>query len=217
MKKKKFSGALSILLSGLLLSGCTGQTLGSVLGVGSGIVREEERETGCLFITEEQGAALQGSQPPEDIPENEDKTEPETIAVYVCGYVNEAGVCFLPEGARLYQAVEAAGGFSAEAACERVNLAARVADGCRVYIPGLQEEAVPGELEVMGSPAGGRVNINTAGKAELMNLPGVGESKAEAIISYRRDNGKFTAPEDIMKVPGIKDKAFEKLREYIGV
>ena len=152
--------------------------------------------------------------------ETKNESESETIAVYLCGYVNSPGVCFLEKGARLFEAVEAAGGLSEGASEWRVNLAAEVNDGSMVYIPGSgEDDALKQDQALLAASGGtgGKVNLNTAGKTELMNLPGIGEAKAEAIIEYRDREGHFTAPEDIMKVPGIKEGAFEKLREYISV
>lgn len=134
------------------------------------------------------------------------------ICVHICGAVKAPGVYFLSEGARVFEVVEMAGGLLDEAAEEYVNLADHVSDGLQVYIPFEGED-----LPAMKEQQDGLVNINTAGSGELMTLPGIGQTKAEAIISYREQNGPFLVPEDIKNVAGIKDNTFEKIKEYIKV
>lgn len=171
--------------------------------------------------------------------------EMSTLFVHICGEVVKPGVYELPEGSRIFDAVEAAGGFTQEAYESYVNLAQVLADGWKVEIP----KAGTGTTEVLGAPktpgngaeavchagpgsmagitgnsadmgggAGdGLVDINTATKQELCTLPGVGESRAESIISYREKNGGFGRIEDIMKVEGIKEGMFSKMRDKICV
>lgn len=139
--------------------------------------------------------------------------DPAEIYVYVCGAVMTPGVVRLAVGSRAEQALQAAGGFAAEAQTDYVNLAARVTDGEKLYFP-TKEEAV--ELErTAGAQSEGKVNINTADVQVLCTLSGIGPAKAGDIIAYREKNGDFQAPEDLMKVPGIKENAFEKLRDKI--
>jgi len=133
------------------------------------------------------------------------------IYVYVCGAVMNPGVYALQEGSRVFEAVQAAGGFSADAAEEAVNHAEILQDEMRLYVPTKAEQEA--QLEVESS----KVNINTASKAELMELPGVGEAKAAQIISFREKNGAFKQIEDIMSISGIKEGLFEKIKEYITV
>lgn len=142
--------------------------------------------------------------------------EPEPgIAVYVCGQVVCPGVVYLDAGARAVDAVEAAGGFAEEADTEYVNLAAHVSDGEKLYIPDLQEGLMLREREE--ELLAGLVNINTADKELLMTLPGIGESKALDIIAYREKQGVFERAEDLMKVSGIKESLFLKVKERIVV
>ena len=137
------------------------------------------------------------------------------IAVYVCGQVVNPGVVYLPEDARVVDAVEAAGGLTSSADAEYINLAAKVTDGEKLYIPDLQEGEVLRKQEQELSL--GYVNINTADKELLMTLPGVGESKAQDIVDYRREHGSFSVKEDIMKISGIKESLYEKIKDKIVV
>ncbi len=137
------------------------------------------------------------------------------ICVYVCGAVVNPGVVRLPEDSRAEDALLAAGGFSEEARTDYVNLAARVSDGEKLYIPDRQEaEAL---LSSADAQASGLVNINTADAALLCTLPGIGESRARDIIAYREENGAFQSAEDIMKVSGIKESTYEKLSSRITI
>lgn len=142
---------------------------------------------------------------------SEKAAESEGIIVYVCGAVRVPGVYELSTGERVSSAVELAGGLKQDAASESINLAARLSDGERIYIPYIGEDITPEQDETLG---GGKIDINSAGKDELMTLAGIGSAKADAIIKYR-DSSPFTSIEDIMKVPGIKEGAFEKIKEQI--
>lgn len=149
--------------------------------------------------------------------------EPAVCFVHICGAVKEPGVYELSEGSRVYQAVRMAGGFLAEADESFLNLAAVIEDGMKITVL-TKEEAekaresntvpFPGDIE---GPKEGKVNINTAGRDELMTLKGIGESRADEIIAYRKSRGRFEKIEDIMQVPGIKDGAFQKIKDDITV
>ena len=140
---------------------------------------------------------------------------PRQIAVYVCGQVLHPGVVYLDEDARAVDAVEAAGGLTETADAEYINLAARIADGEKLYIPDMQEGQ---ELRAREEEAAaGLVNINTADRERLMTLPGIGESKAQDIIAYREKHGDFVSIEELMNISGIKESLFEKIREKIVV
>jgi competence protein ComEA len=133
------------------------------------------------------------------------------IYVYVCGCVNNPGVIGVKEGSRIVDVIAKAGGMTEEADVNALNQAEPVVDGQKVYVP------IKGE-EVSNSSSGqGKVNINTASKDELMTLPGIGESKASDIINYRDSAGGFQTIEDIMQISGIKEAAFEKIKDYIKV
>lgn len=150
-----------------------------------------------------------------------------SLMVHVCGEVLSPGVYEFPEGSRIYEAVEAAGGFTEEAAPEAVNLAALLQDGVQIRIYSKEEaQTLPaGSAAWAGNGTGiktseetsGLINLNTATREELMTLSGIGESRAEDIIRYREENGGFRKIEDIMKVPGIKEAGFQKIKDRITV
>lgn len=141
----------------------------------------------------------------------EEPEAPRQICVHVCGQVRRPGVVMLPEGSRAWEAVEAAGGLSGVAHEAAVNLAAVLRDGEKLYIPAQGEN--PGD----DGETSGLVNLNTADSAGLQTLPGIGESRAADILSYREKHGGFQSPEEIMRVPGIKESTYEKIRDKITV
>ena len=153
-----------------------------------------------------------------------DSTQPSAAMVYVhvCGEVGQPGVYGLPEGSRVYEAVEAAGGIMDGGAADYLNLAETLRDGMKLEVP---SESQVKEWEAQGiKPAAdpeaktrSMVNLNTATREELMSLRGIGESRAEDIIRYRETYGGFQSIEDIMNVSGIKDAAFEKIKDSITV
>lgn len=139
------------------------------------------------------------------------------IYVHICGAVINPGVYQVPAGTRVYQALELAGGSSDDAYLSGINLADKLADGQKVYIPAEGENA-EGILSIdSGGVQSVMININTASEAELMTLPGIGQSRAKDIINYRVKNGLFESINDIMKVSGIKEAAFEKIKDLIKV
>ena len=161
--------------------------------------------------------------------ENIETNDSQSFVVYVAGYVNNPGVYELKEGSRIIDAIDSAGGYSKEAYENYLNLASLIADGQMIYVPS-EEEVSQGNVEsiagnggtsgigVNGNNAGnsgGLVNINSASKEELMTLPGIGESKADKIIAYREENGRFSTPEGIMEISGIKDGLYNKIKDKI--
>ncbi len=144
-----------------------------------------------------------------------------TIMVDVAGAVVNPSVVELPEGSRVFEAVEKAGGLTAEGDTGAINQAEILSDGQKIYIPTKQEmkdaENNGGFSVSSGSGKQGLININTANSAALQELPGVGPATAEKIISYRSENGKFKSIEDLKNVSGIGDKTFEKMKSKITV
>jgi len=139
----------------------------------------------------------------------------ESICVYICGAVTNPGVYKLDEGKRICDGIAAAGGVLEDAAAEELNQAEYLTDGQMIHVP-TKEEAKQKE-DAQGSREDGRININHADIEELMTLPGIGESKAEAIISYREEHGNYQSTEDIMNISGIKEKVYSKIKESITV
>ena len=146
--------------------------------------------------------------------ETEIPEEDRCVVVFVSGAVGSPGVYELPEGARVFEAVEMAGGFLPEAQTDAVNLAAFVQDGSQIRIP-KEGEPVP---ETGQDPGGQeKVNLNTADRTALMTLHGIGEAKAEAIIAYRNEHGAFGSIEEILRVNGIKESTFQSIKNDITV
>ena len=160
-----------------------------------------------------------------EMDEAQESAPEETVQVYICGAVASPGVYTLPGGSRVVQAVEAAGGFLPDAEEKILNLARKIEDGEQITV-WTREEAE--NMEITETPqqntggteqasGSGKVNLNMAGKEELMTLSGIGESRADAIIAYREANGPFGSIEEIMNIEGIKEKMFEKIRGSIEV
>jgi len=137
--------------------------------------------------------------------------------VYVTGAVRRPGVVAVAAGARVEDAVRAAGGPADEADLERINLAAPLFDGQHLRVPAVGESlAVTDE----GDPSPGMarpININSATLEELDTLPGIGEVTAAKIVDYRRQHGPFRTIEQIMDVSGIGEAKFEAIRALITV
>ncbi|WBM80172.1 helix-hairpin-helix domain-containing protein [Cryobacterium breve] len=151
------------------------------------------------------------------------------ILVHVLGAVLRPGLFELPVGARVVDAVSAAGGFTAAADPAGTNLARPLADGEQVYLPAIGE-TVPGGAGGTGGTGGSgagsgggaglpavKVNLNRATAAELDALPRIGPAMAQRIVDYRSANGPFASVEDLRNVTGIGDKTFEALKDLVTV
>lgn len=147
-----------------------------------------------------------------------DEAAPEALVVHVDGAVAVPGVYELGAGARVNDAVLAAGGLVEGADTSSLNLAAPLADGEKVHVPREGETLAPGVSDEAADDATtGPINLNAATAEELDALPGVGEATARAIVEDREANGPFTTPEDLMRVSGIGEKKFERIRGLVCV
>ena len=148
------------------------------------------------------------------------------VYVDVDGAVASPGVYRLQDGARVSQAIDAAGGLTAEADVTGLNRASKVTDGQKIYVPTVGEQqaalaaggADGGAAAASGTGASsGLVNINTASAAELQTLSGIGPSMAQSIIDERTQNGAFASVDDLMRVSGIGEKKLAKIKDCICV
>jgi len=144
------------------------------------------------------------------------------VVVHVAGAVARPGVVRLAGGGRVTDAVAAAGGPAADADLNQVNLAAKVGDGDRIYVPRRGEAPPPAPS--VGATAGASgsahpspVNLNTAGPEQLDALPGVGPATAKAIVDYRTRHGRFRAVDDLLSVPGIGPAKLATLKPLVRV
>lgn len=141
----------------------------------------------------------------------------ESVFVHVSGAVRSPGLYVLSSGARVLDAVAAAGGFADDAAPNAVNLARPVGDGEQLVVP-TAAEADARAAEGAGAPAGdGRVDLNTADAAELDTLPRVGPAMAQRILDWREQNGRFTSVDDLLAIPGVGPKMLAALRDLVTV
>lgn len=219
------ASAFTLMLTGVLLC--------AVLLAGCGRNGDEVLLSG----TSDTGRTVSDRSDTAEDSEGSTKETASVVYVYVCGAVNHEGVYFLEEGDRVYKAIELAGGFRDDADTTVLNQAGIVTDGEMIRVPTVEEavrlrengQEVSGSVALgtgqtgqIGGQNGGtdsgetrKVNINTAASEELQTLPGVGSAKAAQIIAYREENGAFSEIEDIMKVPGIKQGSYEKLKDRI--
>ncbi len=199
--------------------------------------QEEQEETGIMELEpeeiEETGQEDRETAPAPAGEETGEDTGEDTsdIFVHVCGQVMDPGVYELEAGSRVFEALEAAGGLTPEAAGEYLNQARILEDGQQVYVPSLEEAREGSQLwqasaanpdaensgAISGGASEGKVNVNQATREELMTLTGIGEVKAEAIIKYREEHGSFGSIEELKEVDGIKDGTFQKIRDDITV
>lgn len=161
----------------------------------------------------------------------------DTILVHISGAVNKEGIVELKTNSRISDAIDKAEGIKENASIEDINLAYKLEDGMKIHIPTKQEkeneekygnttqEAIITSSGVLNeqkevekvSEKNAKVNINTATQTQLETLPGIGPSTAIKIISYRKENGKFSKIEDIKLVSGIGDSKYNKIKDLIVV
>jgi len=143
------------------------------------------------------------------------------IYVDIAGAVKKPGVLKLEEDTRIYQAIEISGGLMAEADVSTINMAAKLKDENKIYIPEIGEKLDisinNNSQSISGTGNNIQININTANSQELQELSGVGPSTAEKIIEYRELHGSFQKIEEIMNVSGIGVKTFDKFKDKIYI
>ena len=164
---------------------------------------------------------------------NQEKTpaKPDFIWIDISGAVNKPGVYRLCKDARLFEAVDAAGGFTEQADTQWLNQASVLSDGEKIQVhtkeetenmkaDGMLAEKSASVMEHTGDEKreeAGKINLNTATLEELQKIPGIGEVRARAVLSYRDEIGSFHTVDEIQQVPGIKGKTYEKIADYICV
>ncbi|MDD2427305.1 MAG: helix-hairpin-helix domain-containing protein [Eubacteriales bacterium] len=160
----------------------------------------------------------------EDILTSEAPTTLYLFPIHVSGAVNKPGVYYFSDTVIVSDAIAEAGGPTAEAASDALNMAAMLQPHSKIYVPSREEvEAAgsefsfqSGEINNSGT-ASGKINLNLATEADLLTVPGIGPATASAILRYRDENGKFAQLEDLMQVSGIKEKKFASLEPYLFV
>ena len=199
----------------------------------SNIFKEFEESTNLdeLIAYEEENNELKEIKKDTEEEVTEDKKK---IVVHITGEVNNWGVIELDEGSRVMDAVNVAGGFTNDADVEKINLAYVLSDAVKIYVPSKNEneESVTTTKEYITLESGNNIvtedgemkkstnsiiNINEATQTELESLPGIGPSIALKIITYRKENGKFSSIDDIKNVSGIGDGKFNNIKEFICV
>ena len=228
MRYKVIAGAL------LLVITCT-VFLVKKLGDDSGWLAVDEDKKVSDVLPEKSDSTMNSSSE-----KNVAITTLNAITVDVAGAVSHPSVYILPSDSRVYQAVNAAGGLTANADTRNTNLASLLSDGTKIYIPSKEEVKTeekttgvkPGNAYISGSTAptaavvsgtgtaGSKntlINLNTATSEQLQELPGVGPATADKILAYRQKYGSFSKKEEIMNVSGIGEKTFAKMKASISV
>ena len=158
----------------------------------------------------------------------ENEGSKELVIVHITGAVKTPGIVKLPEGARIEDAIDKAGGLTEDADISDVNLAYVLEDGIKIKIPTISEEKNEEiiinrsgegivEKEISNNSENKIININKANETDLQTLPGIGASLAGRIVEYRNSNGKFNEIEDIKNVSGIGDSKYENIKNLICV
>lgn len=164
------------------------------------------------------------------VKKDESEKSKQQACCYVCGAVKKPGVYQFETGARLNEVIQLAGGYSKEAAENYLNLAKIVQDSEKIYVPskeevnsqaagtnGENEWSLQENTEESDQTGVGKVNINSADIDKLTSLPGIGEAKANSILSYRTEHGAFQSIEDLKNVEGIKDGVYNKVKDLISI
>lgn len=220
---EKLLGHKAVLVATLVvIAVASGLAMASFGGESGGVSFERAGDSGS---SAEPGSGVDSHDRESDGSSHKASVELE-VYVDVDGAVVSPGVYRLKDGARVSQAIDAAGGLTAEADVTGLNRASKVADGQKIYVPKVGEQqtvAADGGADggaVLASGANdvaGLVNINTASAAELQTLSGIGPSMAQSIIDERSKNGPFASVDDLMRVSGIGEKKLAKIKDCIFV
>lgn len=199
MSVYKKSFVVLAFLAALLLYGCDGESI----SLEEALVAESGVSEAGLEGALEEGAGTDAVE------------EHGTVYVYVCGAVRKPGVYALTSGSRVIAAIEAAGGFLPDAAREAVNLAKVVTDESQITVPDITQQ----ELMVREESRErlGYINLNTATVDELCTLSGIGETRAQAILAYRREIGGFRDITQLLEVSGIGESLFDNIKGNIYI
>jgi competence protein ComEA len=169
-------------------------------------------------ITEkEQAPILVEQNAPQAAQERKGEGEKNTVMVDIKGAVAHPGVYEIRDAARVNDVIALAGGFTKEADEAKLNLAAKVHDEMMIYVPARGETNAPSAVSSLQADDSNKIYINTASEQEISQLPGIGKTKAQAIIAYREEHGPFQKAEDLLNVTGIGEKTLEKIKEHIVV
>ena len=236
MKKKLLQYKWSIaVLSVVVLS--IGVTFYGNTQLKDGVLIEDDGETQIQTIEQSSNQIVEeGLDVENQVESNVDIDDKKQVPVYICGAVQTPGVYYVSQDAIINDVVEKCGGFTSDADIISINLASPILANEKIIIPKQGEkidkfedsyenreriETLPGSQltsqssKVEPSDNNKLININTATKEQLMTLNGIGETKAEAIIVYRQENGEFKSIDEIMEISGIGEKTFEKLKQFI--
>lgn len=185
----------------------------------------------ALFLGEPDIVVSHEADPSNDAPSPGEPTASDTsgeIVVHVAGAVQSPGVYRLSLGARMLAAIEKAGGPTESADIHKLNLAAKVSDGLRIYVPEMRQLPTPSvdAKETASRPTASNspisnqeslIDLNVATSVQLQSLPRIGPVMARRIIEYRETQGSFSSVDDLVKVRGIGDKTLQQLRHLVVV
>ena len=206
------------------------------------------KEDNMVISTEETAEKNLVGNTVENLEENKETTKENTnkIIVHVSGAVNKEGIVELEENSRISDAISKAEGLKENADTKKINLAYKLEDGMKIYIPTIEEsmnqneqnqnesqslmdqtsQYITSSSEIIqdGQTNGTsetktneKININTATQTELETLPGIGPSTSLKIVNYRKENGNFKTIEDIKEVSGIGEVKYENIKDLICV
>lgn len=175
------------------------------------VVVEEDK----IKIAEETSSSSSSSE------EENNELTPSQLIIDVSGAVKKPSIYILPSDSRVYQVIEMAGGLTPDAETKDINLAAKLVDGSKLYVPTKSEVEsggrIPQVIDMSTTAGDGKININTSTQSELEEITGIGPAMAERIIEYREENGQFNSVDDLSNVTGIGPKKLEKMRDEVTV